>query len=48
MTTKLRPARHRSFHAYRRPGRYRVTVTVTDKAGNATHVVTVLQVTKAK
>jgi hypothetical protein len=40
--------RHRSFHAYRRSGRYRVVVTVTDKAGNITSVVTVIKVTKPK
>ena len=47
-TTRLRLGRHRSFHAYRRPGRYRVTVTVTDKAGNVKRVVSVIKVTKPK
>jgi hypothetical protein len=42
----LAVGRHRSFHVYRRPARYRVVVTVTDKAGNATSVVTVIKVTK--
>jgi hypothetical protein len=35
----LGPTRHRSFHSYARPGRRRVTVTVTDRAGNTTRVV---------
>ena len=47
-STRLRLGRHRSFHAYRRPGRYRVTVTVTDKAGNVKRVVSVIKVTKPK
>ena len=36
----LRLGSHRSFHTYLRPGRYRITVTVTDKAGNRTRTVT--------
>jgi len=27
------------LHSYRRPGRYRITVTVVDRAGNQTRVV---------
>lgn len=45
-TETLRRGLHRSFHAYRRPGRYTVSVTVTDKAGNVTRTVTVLRITK--
>jgi len=44
----LQPGVHRSFHAYRRPGRYQIAVVVTDKAGNATRVVSVVKVTKPK
>jgi hypothetical protein len=36
---RLGLTRHRSSHAYARPGRYRVTATVTDRAGNVTRVV---------
>lgn len=35
---------HRSFHTYVKPGRYRVTVTVTDKAGNRTRTVTTVKI----
>jgi hypothetical protein len=35
---------HRSFHTYAHPGRYRVTVTATDKAGNVTRVTKVIRV----
>ncbi len=31
---KLLLGAHRSYHAYTRPGRYRITMVVTDKAGN--------------
>ncbi len=35
----LTPGDHRVSHAYRRPGRYAITVTVYDRAGNKTTVV---------
>ncbi len=35
----LGSARHRSYHTYVKPGRYRVTVTATDLAGNTARVV---------
>jgi hypothetical protein len=42
---KLKPlVNHRSYHTYLKPGRYKVTVAVTDKAGNTTRTVTVVQV----
>lgn len=42
---KLKPlVNHRSFHTYLRPGSYKVTVTVTDKAGNTTRTVTIVKV----
>ena len=37
--TRVKPGTHRIAHAYRRPGRYRITVTVADRAGNQTTVV---------
>ena len=40
----LRVGNHRSFHTYLKPGSYRVTVTVLDKAGNKTRTVTVVKV----
>jgi hypothetical protein len=46
--TKLLRGHHRSFHVYKRPGRYKATVTVTDKAGNATRVVMVIKLSKPK
>jgi hypothetical protein len=36
--TRIKPGTHRLVHAYRRPGRYRITVTVADRAGNQTRV----------
>jgi hypothetical protein len=36
---RLGLTRPRSSHAYARPGRYRITATVTDRAGNVTRVV---------
>ena len=40
----LKLGNHRSFHAYQKPGRYTVTVTVSDKAGNTTRTVTIVKV----
>ncbi len=37
--TQVKPGTHRVAHVYRRAGRYTVTVTVTDRAGNETKVV---------
>src|SRR4029077_8120093 len=41
---KLGLRSHRSFHSYARAGRYRITVTATDKAGNVTRVTKVIKV----
>jgi hypothetical protein len=41
----LKPGAHRETHIYRRPGRYRITVWVTDRAGNSRKVVKVVRVT---
>jgi len=35
---------HRTFHAYLRPGRYRLTVVVEDRAGNKTTIVTTVKI----
>jgi hypothetical protein len=37
-TTQLRRGTHQISHAYRRSGRYRITVLVTDRAGNLTRL----------
>jgi hypothetical protein len=41
---KLKLGAHRSFHTYLKPGRYKVTVAVSDKAGNTTRTVTIVKV----
>jgi hypothetical protein len=41
---KLKLGNHRSFHTYLKPGRYKVTVAVSDKAGNTTRTVTIVKV----
>jgi PKD domain len=44
---EVKPGTHRSAHAYRRPGRYKITVVVTDRAGNSRTVVKVVKIAKA-
>ena len=44
--THLKPGTHRLLHSYRRAGRYKVTVTVADRAGNQTKVIRRLQIKK--
>jgi hypothetical protein len=39
---------HLLDHVYRRPGRYKITLTVTDKAGNVTQVLKLVKVVKPK
>jgi hypothetical protein len=46
-TLRLHPGSHRIFHVYRRAGRYRVLVLVTDRAGNTTRVLKIVKVTKS-
>ncbi|MGZ4230845.1 MAG: PKD domain-containing protein [Solirubrobacteraceae bacterium] len=41
---KLKLGNHRSFHTYLKSGRYAVTVTVSDKAGNTTRTATIVKV----
>lgn len=43
--THLQPGVHREAHAYRRAGRYKITVVVTDRAGNSRTVVKVVRIT---
>ena len=45
---KLKPGFHRSFHAYRRPGRYVISLLVTDRAGNSSRRVIPVVVGKPK
>ncbi len=40
--------RHGKFHAYKRPGRYKVTVVVKDRAGNSTVVIGYVRINRAK
>ncbi len=44
---KAATIRHRTIHAYARPGRYRLTVAVTDRAGNRTTLIRVLRIIAA-
>jgi hypothetical protein len=41
----LKPGAHREVHVYRRPGRYRIIVFVTDRAGNSRKVVKLVRIT---
>jgi hypothetical protein len=45
--TRLRLGAHRTDHVYRRVGRYRITVLVSDRAGNVTRVVMKLKIVKS-
>ena len=38
--------KHGKFHAYMRPGRYRLTVTLTDRAGNTTKLVQMVRIVR--
>lgn len=46
--THLAPGAHRETHAYRHAGRYRITVIVTDRAGNSRTVVKVVRIAGGK
>ena len=41
----LKPGQHRSAHAYRRAGRYRITVVAVDRAGNSTTAILRIKLT---
>jgi PKD domain len=47
-TTQVKPGTHRIAHAYRRPGRYAITVTVFDRAGNKQTVVRHVKIAAAR
>ena len=47
-TTHVRPGTHRVSHVYRRAGKYKITVTVVDRAGNRTTVVRHVKIAAAK
>ncbi|HUA06251.1 MAG TPA: PKD domain-containing protein [Solirubrobacteraceae bacterium] len=44
--TRVKSGTHRVVHAYRRAGRYRITVTVVDRAGNQTTVTRRIKISK--
>jgi hypothetical protein len=44
--TRVKPGTHRLTHVYRRPGRYRVTIVIVDKAGNQRTLVRRLEIKK--
>ena len=46
--THIKPGTHRVVHVYRRPGRYKITVTVADRAGNQTTVVRRVKINPAR
>ncbi len=46
--TQVKPGTHRIAHVYRRPGRYKITVTVADRAGNQTTVVRHVRISAAR
>ena len=46
--TQIKPRTHRVVHVYRRPGRYKITVTVADRAGNQTTVVRRVKINPAR
>jgi hypothetical protein len=45
-TTHVKPGTRRIIHSYRRRGRYKITVTVLDRAGNRTTAVRRVEITK--
>jgi hypothetical protein len=46
-STRLKPGIHLADHVYRKTGRYRITLLVTDRAGNVTRVVKRLKVVRS-
>jgi hypothetical protein len=46
--TLVKPGTHRIVHVYRRAGRYKITVTGADRAGNQTTVVHRIKISKPK
>jgi hypothetical protein len=44
--THVKPGTHRILHSYRRAGRYRITITVLDRAGNRTSAVKRVKIAK--
>jgi PKD domain-containing protein len=47
-STRVKPGTHRIVHSYRRPGRYTITITVLDRAGNRTSAVRRVKITKPR
>jgi PKD domain-containing protein len=45
-STRVKPGTHRIVHSYRRPGRYRITIAVLDRAGNRASAVRRVKIAK--
>ena len=46
--THVKPGTHRIAHVYRRPGRYRIRITVSDRVGNQAVVVRAVKISKPR
>jgi hypothetical protein len=47
-STRLKPGTHRIVHSYRRPRRYRITITLLDRAGNRASAVRPVKIAKPR
>jgi hypothetical protein len=47
-STRVKRGSHRIVHSYRRAGRYKITITVLDRAGNRTRAVQRVKIAKPR